>query len=110
MQREVLVSIVDERENIFVAFEPAFTQRPDRGLPQFISFETRISDDAIELFAGKGVVAELSQDEDSFHAQLGPIIVVPDETGDLFPAEFGAERGGGTPQLRGRRDVRFPGG
>ena len=36
----------------------------------------------------------------------GPIIVVPDETGDLFLTEFGAESGGGTLQLRGRRDLR----
>ena len=54
MQSEIFVGIVDEREDIFVAFESGFAERPDSGLPQFISFEAWISDNAVELFAGKG--------------------------------------------------------
>ena len=95
VQSKVFVSIVDEWEDIFVAFEPGFAECPDSSLPQFISFETRISDNAVELFAGKGIVAKLGEDEYSFHAQLGPVIIVPDEMGDLFLSELGAESGGG---------------
>ena len=52
VQSEVFVSIVDQGDEIFVAFEPGFAEPPDSGLPQFISFETRISDNAVELVAG----------------------------------------------------------
>ena len=33
VQSEIFVGIVDEREDIFVAFEPGFAERPDSGLP-----------------------------------------------------------------------------
>ena len=108
MQSEVLVGIVDEGKNILVAFESGFAQRPDSGLPQLVSFETRIGNNAVELFAGKGTVAELGQEEDSFHAQLGPFLIVPDEAGDLFLPEVGAESGGGACRFEGDSFFGFP--
>ena len=53
-------------------------------------------------------MAEFGQDEDSFHAQLGPIVVVPDETGDLFLTVFRAKGGGGARRFEGDTFIVFP--
>ena len=108
VQCKVFVSIVDQGEDIFVAFEPGFAERPDSGLPQFISFETRIGDNAVELFARKRTAAEFGQNEDSFHAQFRPVIIVPDETGDLFLPKFGSESGGRACRFEGDTFFGFP--
>ena len=108
VQSDVLVCIVDQWEDIFVTFEPGFAERPDSGLPQFISFETRIRDNAVELFAGKWTVAEFGQDEHSFQAQLWPVVIVPDETADLFLPKFGSESGGGARRFEGDTFFGFP--
>ena len=55
-----------------------------------------------------GTVAEFSQDKDSFHAQFRPIIIVPDETSDLFLPKFGTESGDGARRFEGDTFFRFP--
>ena len=53
-------------------------------------------------------MTEFGQDEDSFHPQLGPIVIVPDEAGDLLLPKFGAESGGGACRFESDSFFGFP--
>ena len=53
-------------------------------------------------------MAKFGQDKNGFHAQLGPILIVPDETGDLFLPEIGAQSGGGACRFEGDSFFGFP--
>ena len=101
---------VDEREDILVALESRLAERPDRGLLQFIPSKTGSGGDTDELFTGKGTTPKFGQDEDGFQAQLGPVVIIPDEAGDLFLPEFQSRERRRSLPPRGRRVHPFPGG
>ena len=90
MQGDVIVAVVNESEEVLISPEPFLAEAPHGSLSQLIISKAVGTSNLHQLFTRERRVTQLGKDDHSFHSEVGPPVVTPNERGQRFFTITGA--------------------